>query len=662
MSSASPGSTTSQTFTSRIENRQWAHVFRFTWVALVVVSVTMFLFSIPAEYQIFRDSPVWGGGFSSALEQLRLSQDFLAVYTTVFDIVVVSLALALAILVFSQRSNDWMALLVSSAVVLYATSLTLAFYLSSPTVATAIRILIPVVIVGIMFVYPDGRFTAGWTKFLLAVLVLVGIVDLFLAATGSGSLLLTSFGYPFGMIALWLRYKHSATSPIQRQQVKWLLWGAIAAFFAYTIYYIVPMLFPSLGSIDSENPVYSPESLITFLILNSLRLSSSMIFVSAVGLSIIRYRLWDIDLTINRSLVYACVTGILGLLFLLVFLAAQAVLGGIFGHEQSGIAIAISAVVTTALFNPTRKRVRNLIDRRLYGFRFDLNELNAAQKLPEIHNPGLLTGRIVGGYQVLGVLGKGGMGEVYQAQRDGQVVAIKILPTDLADRADFRKRFEREANTLAAIDHPNIVKVLASGESAGVYYMALEFVDGRDLSVLIRERGGIPVEDVRVFLRDCAAALDYAHQRGFIHRDIKPSNIRLRLKPDRETEEAVLMDFGIAKIQDAHTELTGTGAVGTIDYMAPEQIMSAAEVDHRADIYALGIVAYEMLTGERPFKGSAAQVMFAHLQQPAPDPRDVKDDIPSAAAHAIRRALSKQPNDRFDTAGQLVEALQLRSL
>src|SRR5215813_9601316 len=131
----------------------------------------------------------------------------------------------------------------------------------------------------------------------------------------------------------------------------------------------------------------------------------------------------------------------------------------------------------------------------------------------------------------------------------------------------------------------------------------------------------------------------------------------LRRSKDGETWEGVLMDFGIAKIREAQTGLTGTGAIGTIDYMAPEQIMSAREVDRRADIYALGVMVYEMLTGEKPFKGSAAQIMFAHLQQPPPDPRDANDDLPREIARVVMKAMAKKPDDRFATAGEFAAAL-----
>jgi serine/threonine-protein kinase len=249
------------------------------------------------------------------------------------------------------------------------------------------------------------------------------------------------------------------------------------------------------------------------------------------------------------------------------------------------------------------------------------------------------------------------MGEVYKGVGNGRTVAIKILPGDLAQQAAFRTRFEREAEVLANFNQPNIVKIFDAGVCDGLLYMAMEYVDGQELGDIIRQNGRLSLAAIRPFAADFSAALDHAHAYGLVHRDIKPSNIMVRIKSDGKTQEAILMDFGVAKIQDARTSITGTGAIGTIDYMAPEQIADAREVDHRADIYALGVVLYEMLTGERPFEGGPAQVLFAHLYQPAPDPRQIVPDLPEMAASAIMRAMAKKPEERFQTVRALAEAI-----
>lgn len=650
MSTPSTPSRASTTTLTQLENPLRLQVLRVIWIAIAAAATVMFLANIPAEFAVFRDAPKWGGGYQAALEQIGLSRNFLAAYTTSVDLIVVLPAIGLAIVVFRQRSNDWLAMLVSITMILYAVGLTMAFALASPTIFQIVKSYGIGLVLWIVFTFPDGRWVPGWTKWLLIGLFALDIITSLLVGNIDANFLYL-IGYPIGIIALLIRYRGSLGNPVQHQQVRWLLWGLILAFFASAIYYLIPTLIPELRNVDWDNPVYSVPSLLVFLITNTLRLSTSLIFVTVIGLSIIRYRLWDLDLTINRSLVYGLVSILLALLFLLSIFVIQSLLGG-----QSQIAFAVSLLGAGALFNPVRKRVQNIIDRRFYGFRFDLNQLAAGQKNPEIKNPGLLTGRTLGDYQVLGVLGRGGMGEVYQGEQAGKTVAIKILPTDLAAQENFRKRFTREAQTLAGLDHPNIVKVFGSGQSDDVVYMAMEYIQGQELADLIRDHGTLSPEEIRPLLEDCAAALDYAHDHGLVHRDIKPSNIMLRQMDGNL--RAVLMDFGIAKIQDAQTALTGTGAVGTIDYMAPEQILAAKEVDHRADIYALGVMLYEMLTGERPFKGSAGQVLFAHLQQPPPDPRDVNDDIPSKAAHAVLKALSKNPDDRFQSAGDFAQALQ----
>jgi serine/threonine-protein kinase len=187
--------------------------------------------------------------------------------------------------------------------------------------------------------------------------------------------------------------------------------------------------------------------------------------------------------------------------------------------------------------------------------------------------------------------------------------------------------------------------------------MVMEFVDGPDLASLLREGESLPLSETFLILEGVASALDYAHKEGLVHRDIKPSNVML----DRGTsgQRPVLMDFGIAKIVGGGTRLTGTGGVlGTLSYIAPEQIRAAADVDRRADIYSLGVMTYQLLTGELPFKsGNPGALLIAHLQQPAPDPRSVNPGIPASVARAVTRAMEKETDARFATAGEFFAAI-----
>lgn len=274
---------------------------------------------------------------------------------------------------------------------------------------------------------------------------------------------------------------------------------------------------------------------------------------------------------------------------------------------------------------------------------------------------GMLTGFKLGPYEVLELLGRGGMAEVYKGHhpRLDRTVAIKVLPASLAAEADFRIRFEQEARAVAALKHSHIVQVFDFGDVEGTYYMVMEFVTGKDLTYILRERGKLPLTEARALLRDIAGALDYAHAEGLVHRDIKPSNVMLDPGQGASPARAVLTDFGIAKIVSGGAGTTKTGIVGTLDYMAPEQIRSAGEVDARADIYALGALTFEMLTGQLPFTGdNPAAMLLAHLNQPAPDPRTLNPALAPATAQALLRALAKDPAERFRTAGEFVAALE----
>jgi eukaryotic-like serine/threonine-protein kinase len=227
---------------------------------------------------------------------------------------------------------------------------------------------------------------------------------------------------------------------------------------------------------------------------------------------------------------------------------------------------------------------------------------------------------------------------------------------------------------VAALKHPNVVQIFDFGDTDGFYYMVMEYIAGNDLSRLLRDGGLLPLDQTTALLHDIASALDYAHGQGLVHRDIKPSNVMLEAKDEggRQKAEipsssfilrpssfrAVLTDFGIAKIVGGSSGTTKTAMMGTLDYMAPEQIRASGEVDARADVYAFGVMAYQMVTGGLPFVGdNPGAVLMAHMQQPAPDPRLARPDLPDRMADAILRALSKDPTERYRHAGEMVKAL-----
>lgn len=494
------------------------------------------------------------------------------------------------------------------------------------------------------WIFPDGRVIPRWG--FVALIFSFGVVFAW-AQSGDSPLFPNNWpGWLFALIHLALliapiigqiqRYQNYS-SATQRQQTKWAIFTFSIALSIGVLGTIIPAVLPD---------IFVSEGIPSHI---SLLISDIGFIGIPIGLSfaLMRSRLWDVDIVINRSLVYGAIAGLAILIFLGVLVSLQVILG----QQQPAIALVIAVIVSAVVYKPLSQRVQSLVDRHIYGLRFNLNELQAVQKAAEITNAGQLTGKVVNGYEIRDVIGKGGMGEVYLAIKDNEQVAIKTLLASEAQDHEMLQRFQREATTGQSLDHPNIAKVSGSGAIEGTPYLIMEYIPGSDLRTLLKAEGKLDEETTVTIIKQLCSALDVAHAQGFVHRDIKPANIMLR-----ENGEAVLMDFGVTKVKEAHT-ITGTGAIGTIDYMAPEQIMSAKTVDNRADIYALGIVAYELLTGEKPFTGSAAQVMFAHIQQPPPYARDVNPTIPKQIADAIEQAMAKDPDDRFDSAEAFAKTL-----
>ena len=263
-------------------------------------------------------------------------------------------------------------------------------------------------------------------------------------------------------------------------------------------------------------------------------------------------------------------------------------------------------------------------------------------------------------YDIESEIGRGGMAVVYQATdvRLRRRVAIKVLPPELAFRPDVRSRFLREAQTAAQLSHPDIVPIYSVDEQNGLVFFVMALVEGESLAARF-SRGPLEIEDARRILAEVADALAYAHAHGVIHRDIKPDNILL----DRDSGHALVTDFGIARAAEADSRLTATGiTVGTPAYMSPEQGMGDRDVDGRSDIYSLGVVAYQVLTGSLPFRANNTPAMIMKHVSETPRPvRELRRDVPPALAAAIERALAKDPDDRFPDAAAFRDALLNRS-
>ncbi len=270
-----------------------------------------------------------------------------------------------------------------------------------------------------------------------------------------------------------------------------------------------------------------------------------------------------------------------------------------------------------------------------------------------------LVGKTLGRYRIVARLGRGGMAEVYKAYQPGldRYVGIKVLHSHLVDDADFIGRFEREALAIGKLRHPAIVQALDFDREEDLYFMAMEYIDGPTLKEEMKARRAanqpFTYEEIsRIFTALCSA-IDYAHARGMVHRDIKPANVMIN-----QEGQIVLTDFGIARIVGA-TQFTQTGALaGTPAYMSPEQ-GQGERGDERSDIYSLGVMLYEMVTGTVPYDADTPfAVIMQHISEPLPMPRKINPDIPEPVEKVILKAMSKNPADRYQTAGAMAKDLR----
>ena len=268
----------------------------------------------------------------------------------------------------------------------------------------------------------------------------------------------------------------------------------------------------------------------------------------------------------------------------------------------------------------------------------------------------------LGEYQLLEQLGSGGMGTVYKALHTklDRHVAIKVLPKGRLQDEQAIARFEREMKAIGSLAHPNVVRATDAREIAGTRFLVMELLDGLDLDQVVRRCGPLRVADACEVVRQASLGLQCAHEHNLVHRDIKPSNLMLT-----SSGQVKILDLGLARTEFAHApgeELTATGqALGTIDYMAPEQVAEKAAVDVRADIYSLGCTLYKLLTGNAPFSGRGCETVFekmqAHLKKPPPQIRSVRRDVPPDLAAIIYRMLAKSPEERYAKPGQVADAL-----
>ena len=273
--------------------------------------------------------------------------------------------------------------------------------------------------------------------------------------------------------------------------------------------------------------------------------------------------------------------------------------------------------------------------------------------------PDLQVGSEFAGHRIDAVAGRGGMGVVYRAtdlQLD-RPVALKLIAGELAQDEAFRGRFKRESKLAASIRHPNVITVYRAGEEAGLLYITMDYIEGTDFREMLAQRGRLEPQVAATYIAQIAGALDAAHAGGLVHRDVKPANV-LIARDAGAGPHVYLTDFGLAKHISSESGVTETGMiVGTLDYIAPEQL-HGGPLDARTDVYALGCMVYQAVTGRVPYpRDTGPAKIWAHMNAPPPSVREAAPDVPAPFDDIVRRAMAKDPNDRYLSAGDVGRAV-----
>jgi tRNA A-37 threonylcarbamoyl transferase component Bud32 len=644
---------------------------RTAFVVLSFATILFFILGVPLSYQNYISSI--NPDTLAALQQLRLSTTFYATYQMAL-VVLLAIAFGTAGLIIAwNKSDDWLALLVAFTLIGQGANAfdPLARMGRMPGFEIPVHFIVSMVLMGLplsCYLFPDGRIQKRWMLYVVGVWFVWLIVSVFWISfplnifnrggTATLRYLLCLLAVlSTGIYAQVHRYR-TTRNPVKRQQLKWIVFGVAIGILTGIGVNLFLTLFELLHPAAGINLVVDMGT-------QTLSVLAQFTVPVAVVFSILKYRLYDIEVVINRSIIYGLLTVVLVGTFGILLFGLQAAYQAI-THQANPptIAVVISTVAVSGIFQPTRKVLRRFVNRRIYGMDVDFEEIERRNvKMEQVAHLASHAVTSVGGYTNLDLIARGGMGEVYKARHPSlnRTVAIKVLSSFFKDDPAFNKRFAREAKTMAQLRHPNIITIHDFGDQDGLPYIVMEYLTGDTLAQIIATQERLSLGEGLPLLQDLASALDYAHGQGVIHRDIKPSNVivePITTLTSGRTQRAILMDFGIARFVTENTILTGSGDVmGTADYISPEQIHGITELDSRTDQYSFAVMTYQLLTGKKPFERNNTWAMIrSHLEEPPPDPR-VHVSMPEKVALTILKALAKKPEQRFSSVGEFVGEL-----
>ena len=630
------------------------------WASIVVLSVVFFVMGWPFRLDELTHPPA---GISLGLEKAGLNPFVWAIGMLGSETLLVLVCTLVGIFLYSQLRKDVVIFLTSLALITFSTGILNvleAFMVTYPQFEVVIRFqkaLAWVVLMLILYIFPDGRFELKWTRWafvgwLVFTLSWLILPDMPHDPTHLGALssewVYISYLFWLGSGAYVLIWRSIYSSSLEgRQKTKWVTTGLVGAIFIAFI-----QEFPTLVNNNFVDHTL-PEGIWYALISTLIFCAGVMLVPLGIIFSIQQNRLWQIDFLINRALVY----GLMALMVLLgmygIFNLFSNLLRSITGIQYQWFPLVTSGLLVIYLYKPTQRWVQTLVDKNVFGIHIPYRGTNGYSQTPvkEIE----WTNHTVGPYRIVELIRSGKTGRVYKGVETltGKTVAVKFLHQYLVSQTAHRKAFVAEAKTLSNLNHPNIGRLLDYGEDGErACYIVMEYLSDRTLADKLREEGPLPMDEAKYVLGQIATALDYAHQQEIIHLDVKPGNILLQPKSGVPFGYIpILTDFGISRSLFDDTSHVLGEVSGTFDYISPEQIHSPRQLDRKADIYSLGVMAYQMVTGELPFKNrQAAAILIAHLFEPPPNPLEINPGISSRAAVAIQQAMKKSPIERYHNA------------
>ncbi len=650
-----------------------ARLNRTAWFLALGLSSLLFAGAVPLRHaQLAALAPAavplgWtSAGWQAALADLGLVPAFYASYVLTFEIVL-AVTLAIAATLTARRGTERTSLLAAVSLLLGGLALLPVLAALPPSLHELVRALRAaawLAVLALLLLFPNGRFQSAWARWLLAAWAVYQLAAMAVPALAP-PLNLRAVNTPaaWGVVGwhaaalaagLALQYRRftQAAHPEQRQQSQWLLFAALWVAAGSLLLLLPQWLLPlerAPGLLGAVITLLTPPAHALLL----------LAWPVAVALAATRTGQWDVDFLVNRALVYGpLLAGLAALSAALLFVLEQLVPG------ESIITFAVTAVLAGLLFQPLRHRLQNWVDRRLYHIHIDYRARPSQSEPPTLKNHQL------NGYTRLQYVSATEFGHAYRALPPAATrpVTLHVLPPPLSADPAFAGHFKAEMAAAVRLEHPNLARIYAAGETDGLLFAASEYLVGQDLRSFLLINGRLALARAQPILADLARALDYLHAQGQVHGDVRLANVMLVLREPEQMQRDARFPSRVAFLPSSafRTVLLHVGLARALNsgrrgsalpYTAPEHIR-AAPVDSRADIYSLGALAYQMLAGMLPFpQPSPGALVVAHLRQAPPDPRGRVPSLSPAIAEALVRAIAKDPEARFATAGEFIQAL-----